>query len=65
MEKKWISIDWFFRAVYTGIAKTEDFILVNLTKTDKEKKELLKMMTIDVMSAEKRLQSQIEHFIEK
>lgn len=65
MEKKWISIDWFFRAVYTGIVKTEEFTLVNLTKTDKEKKELLKMMTIDVMSAEKRLQSQIEHFIEK
>ncbi len=45
------------------IEKTTDFIFENLQETDKRKKELLKLMTIDAINAEKRLYSTIEEFI--
>ncbi len=51
--------------LYERVEKTSDFLLVNITATTKEKKELLKMMTIDLMNAEVRLQSLIEEVIEK
>lgn len=47
------------------VEKTADFILINIKKTDKESKELLKMMTIDLINAEKRLHSKIEELIKK
>lgn len=51
--------------LYRRIEKTSDFIFENLQETNKGKKELLKMLTIDAISAEKRLYSTIEAFIEK
>ena len=41
------------------------FLYDNLKKTDKEKKEVLKILTLDAIYAEKRLQSRIEKLIEK
>ena len=45
------------------IEKTFDFAFVNMQDTSREKKELLKMMTIDIINAEKRLFATIEAFI--
>lgn len=47
------------------IEKTADFVLLNLTETDKGKKKLLRIMTIDVINAEKRLQANIEELLKQ
>lgn len=51
--------------LYARIDKTADFLLMNITETSREKKELLKMMTFDVINAEKRLKSRIEDFLKE
>ncbi|MEM9834859.1 MAG: DUF6090 family protein [Bacteroidota bacterium] len=45
------------------VEKMMDFLLVNIAETSREKKELLRIMTIDVMNAETRLQERIGEMI--
>ncbi|MFK7933669.1 MAG: DUF6090 family protein [Saprospiraceae bacterium] len=45
--------------------KMLDFLLPNIQETDRGKKTLLRMMVVDVVNAEKRLQANIEEFIEE
>lgn len=47
------------------IQKQTDFVFQNFEATGKKKKEILNMMIIDVVGAEKRLQSAIEDLIKK
>ncbi len=47
------------------IEKQMDFIFQNFEKTDKGKKEVLKMIILDVVNTEKRLQSRIEEILKK
>ncbi len=51
--------------LYERIEKKSDFIFHNLQETNKEKKELLKLITIDIINAEKRLYYTIDEFIKK
>lgn len=45
------------------IEKQTDFIFQNFEKTDRAKKIILQMMTLDIVNAEKTLQSQIENIL--
>jgi len=47
------------------IEKQTDFIFQNFEETDKSKKEILKMMILDIIGTEKRLQVAIEESIKK
>ena len=47
------------------VEKQMDFTFQNFEETDKIKKEILMMMILDIVGAEKRLQSTIEELIEK
>ncbi|MCG8326795.1 MAG: hypothetical protein MI974_03865 [Chitinophagales bacterium] len=47
------------------IERQMEFIFQNFEKTDRAKKIILRMMTLDIVNAEKELQSQIEEFIKE
>ena len=47
------------------IEKQMDFIFQNFEKTDRNKKVIVRMMMRDIISAEKDLRDEIEHFIKK
>lgn len=53
------------RNLNSRIEKTTDFVLQNLTDTTKQKKMIFRMMTIDAVNAEKRLQSVIDNLLEE
>lgn len=47
------------------IEKQMEYIFQNFEKTDKNKKIIVQMMILDIVGAEKELQSKIEEFIKK
>ena len=47
------------------IEKQMEYIFQNFEKTDKNKKIIVKMMILDIVDAEKELQSKIEELIKK
>lgn len=47
------------------IEKQMEYIFQNFEKTDKNKKIIVQMMILDIIGAEKELQSKIEEFIKK
>lgn len=51
--------------LFIRIERQMEFIFQNFEKTDRAKKIILRMMTLDIINAEKELQSQIEEFIKE
>lgn len=51
--------------LFIRIERQMEFIFQNFEKTDRAKKIILRMMTLDIVSAEEELQSQIEEFIKE
>ena len=51
--------------LFIRIERQMEFIFQNFEKTDRAKKIILRMMTLDIVNAEEELQSQIEEFIKE
>ncbi|AUC15869.1 hypothetical protein BTO06_12220 [Tenacibaculum sp. SZ-18] len=56
-------VDYRKQNLIKRIEKHTEFIFQNFEETDRTKKEILKMLILDIMGAEKRLQNEMENLI--